>query len=367
MIHTWLLVGGSLTLLVVCAWAFFGTTGIFYAAIFGSLSLFMATRVSPDVVLRMYKAQPVSRAEFPVGHQILDKLVERAGLPHRPKLCIVPSNMLNAFAVGRKDKSAIAMTDKLVRSLTHRELAGVMAHEMSHIRNEDIKVMAIADMVSRFTAMMSTFGSFALIANFFAVLFGLGATVPWIAIILMMTAPTVGGLLQLALSRTREYDADLGAVMLTGDPDGLASALIKLEKTQARNWEGMVLPSGRIPHPSILRTHPKTEDRVERLMALKHTPEKVDDIASGRASREEIIPDEIRKKLPERRSPVPRIRRKWGRAEGSKYSEYASLLNNHSIEAIGNRNNDDEPVCKDSLVDSEKKPRIHISRGGVWW
>ncbi|MGB7286971.1 MAG: zinc metalloprotease HtpX [Salaquimonas sp.] len=367
MLHTWVLVGGSLLLLVFCAWVFFGSTGILYAAVFGGISLFMASRISPEMVLRMYKAQPVSREQFPVGHQILDQLVERAGLEHRPILSIIPSNMMNAFAVGRKHNSAIAMTDKLVSAMTQRELAGVMAHEMAHIRNEDVKVMAIADMVSRFTSMMSTFGTFALLANLPSLFFGTGAAVPWILVVILMAAPTIGGLLQLALSRTREYDADLGAILLTGDPDGLASALVKLEKVQRRNWEGMVLPGGRSPHPSLLRSHPKTEDRVERLMALKATPEQIGEIASGRVERDDIIPQEFRREVPKRSSPVPKIQRKWGRGEGSKYAEYASLLNASSIDPVHDKACEDDAACNESLNAAKDNPKIRFTRGGVWW
>ena len=92
---------------------------------------------------------------------------------------------------------------------------------------------------------------------------------PWLAVLVLLAAPTVGGLLQMALSRTREFDADLGAAMLTGDPDGLASALQKLERVQGRRWENMFLPGGRTPDPSVLRTHPLTADRIARLKALK--------------------------------------------------------------------------------------------------
>src|SRR5690606_36483706 len=92
------------------------------------------------------------------------------------------------------------------------------------------------------------------------------------AVLVLMAAPTLGGLLQMALSRTREFDADLGAVMLTGDPDGLASALHRLERHQGRLWEGLMLPGGRVPNPSVLRTHPATEQRIQRLMALKTPP-----------------------------------------------------------------------------------------------
>ncbi len=367
MLHTWLLVGGSILLLAICAWVFFGPNGIVYAAIFGGISLFMASRVSPQLVLKMYKAQPVDRAHFPQGHAILDALMVRSGLEDRPRLYIVPSKMMNAFAVGRKNNSVIAMTDRLVRAMTQRELAGIMAHELAHVRNEDIRVMAIADMVSRFTSLMSTFGLFGLFINLPSILFGGGATVPWIAILLLMGAPTIGSLLQLALSRTREYDADLGAVMLTGDPDGLASALIKLEKVQGRNWEGMVLPGGRDPNPSILRTHPRTEDRIERLMALKESPEVIGEIAAGNIPNSDIIPEPIRRELPQKTSTVPRIKRKWGRSESSKYANYASLLNSEAVKRLDLDSDDGNASAGAKLEEVEGKPKIRIWRGGVWY
>ena len=141
-LHTWMLLAGSLTLLAVTAWIFMGPTGVIYAFIFGSISLFIASRASPKLVLRMYKAQPVGPSQFPTGHQILNELAIRSGLPKKPTLHIVPSRMINAFAVGNRDESAIALTDQLVRTLTTRELAGVIAHEVAHIMNGDIKVMA---------------------------------------------------------------------------------------------------------------------------------------------------------------------------------------------------------------------------------
>ena len=121
---------------------------------------------------------------------------------------------MNAFAVGSRSDSVIAITDAL--NLTQRELAGVLAHEISHIAHGDMKVMAFADMVSRFTSVMSTVGILSLILNISSFIGGGGEQVPWLAVIVLMAAPTVGGLLQMALSRTREFDADLGAATLTG-------------------------------------------------------------------------------------------------------------------------------------------------------
>ena len=245
-LHTWLLGAASLLLLAVTAWAFGGAGGIVYAVIFGAISMILMRRVSPGMVLAMYKAKPVSRAEFPAGVAIVEELARRAGLPAAPKLHVIPSKMLNAFAVGRRDDAAIAVTDALARRLSARELAGVLAHEISHIAHEDVKVMALADMVSRFTSLMSAVGLISLAFNLLGFAGGFGQQIPWPAVMVLLAAPTIGGLLQMALSRTREFDADLEAAMLTGDPDGLAMALQKLERAQGRLWEG--LDAARRPH-----------------------------------------------------------------------------------------------------------------------
>ena len=357
LVQTWLLVGGSLALFVVVAFIFFGPGGIIYAAVFGGVSLLMATRISPQLVLRMYRASPVGRERFPAGHAILDELTRRAELPSRPQLYVLPSETMNAFAVGRRNDSAICLTDQLIRSLSRRELAGVMAHEISHISNEDVKVMAIADMVSRFTSLMSTFGMITLVLHLPRLLVGGASAVPWLGIALLMASPTIGAMLQMALSRTREHDADLGAVMLTGDADGLASALMKLEQAQRRHWEGMVLPGGRMPDPSLLRSHPRTEERIARLMALKGK-------ATGRVP---LAPDIQTPVPPRRRSPVPQIRPRWGRGEESRYSDYASLIGGRSIMPVVDAEEAEIAASEQSLETPSGRPRIRVTRGGVYW
>lgn len=270
-LHTWLLTGGSIALLAFCAMSLWGWPGLFSAAIAGAVGLWSATRVSPAMVLRLYKAQPLSPQVFPDGHRVIRALTERAGLPATPRLYYVPSKMMNAFAVGTPDDAAIAVTDGLVRGLTLRQFVGVIAHEMSHIRNEDVKVMALGDVVTRMTSFLSTLGLITLL--FHLTDFISGGWNLWTAIALLLAAPTIGGLLQMALSRAREYDADLDAAGLTGDPEGLASALVTLEHKQRGIWEGLLLPGSRLPEPSLLRSHPKTQDRVQRLMSLRHGAE----------------------------------------------------------------------------------------------
>ncbi|MEP4422230.1 MAG: zinc metalloprotease HtpX, partial [Nitratireductor sp.] len=225
-LHTWLLAAGSLSILAASAWAFGGMAALVYALLVGAVSMMAMRRISPRLVLSMYKARPVSRAQFAKGIAVLEELARRAGLPKAPVLHVVPSRLMNAFAVGRREDSAIAVTDALMRQMTLRELTAILAHEISHIAHEDVKVMALADMVSRFTSVLSTVGLLSLVLNLLVFAGGYQAQVPWLAVFVLLAAPTVGGLLQMALSRTREYDADLGAAMLTGDPEGLASALV---------------------------------------------------------------------------------------------------------------------------------------------
>jgi heat shock protein HtpX len=133
-IHTWLLGTGSLLLLAATAFALAGGLGLAFAAGFALLTSIAARRVSPKVVLQMYKARPVSRASFPGGFDIVERLAARAGLEHAPALYVVPSKMMNAFAVGSRQDSAIAITDALARNLTVREFTGVLAHEIKPYR-----------------------------------------------------------------------------------------------------------------------------------------------------------------------------------------------------------------------------------------
>ncbi|VAW16411.1 hypothetical protein MNBD_ALPHA09-217 [hydrothermal vent metagenome] len=266
-LHTVLLLAAGIGLLSLTALTIFGIEGLVWAAMATGISLYFSSRLSPQVILGLYRARALSRKTFPQGWQVMDALSARAGLPETPQLYYVPSSNMNAFAVGRPGNAAIAVTDGLIRGLTLRQFAAVMAHEMSHIRNGDIKVMALADMVTRLTNSMAFVGLFMLMM-YLPQLAGNGDA-PWLVIASLIVAPTFAGLLQLALSRTREYEADLDAVGLTGDPEGLATALLALEKKHGAIWEGLVPPGGRIPDPSLLRTHPKTEERVRRLRELE--------------------------------------------------------------------------------------------------
>jgi heat shock protein HtpX len=261
-LHTAILIGGSALLLAMIAWTVQGWTGLVWAAILGGFGLWTMGRVSPKMVPGLYKARALSPDELPEVHDVVRELAKRAELTSVPQLYYVPSKMLNAFAVGKREDSAIAVTDGLLRAMTMRQLAGNLAHETAHIRSGDLKVMALADVLTRVTSSMAMLGLLGI-----PFLFGVDIEIPWLGLLLLIFAPTLGGLLQFALSRTREYDADLDGAALTGDPAGLASALETLERRQGSVWEGL-FPAGRVPNPSLLRTHPATKDRIARLMAL---------------------------------------------------------------------------------------------------
>lgn len=349
MLHTWLLATGSLLLLGMSAFAFAGVIGVVFALVFGAITMMVARNVSPGMVLSMYDARPVSPREFPVGTAIVEELARRADLPAVPKLYVVPSEIMNAFAVGRRDDAAIAVTDGLVRRMSARELAGVLAHEMSHIASEDVKVMAFADMVSRFTSTMATVGLFSLALNVLGFAGGYETQVPWLTVLVLLASPTIGGLLQLALSRTREFDADLGAAVLTGDPDGLASALARLERQQRGLWERLMLPGARTPDASVLRSHPVTEERIARLHALKSQG-----LSDLPVAAEPVVLQPLR-----RRSFIPSI--------GAQTLDARRHLVRMAAMQPMDAARDEGPAHRGPLAEPDGRPRLRLRRGGVWF
>lgn len=263
-LHTILLIVGTGLIMGILAYTMFGWIGLLAAAAFGAFGIMSLSRVSPKMVLGLYKARPLEEHEAPELHRVMRELSKRADLPVVPMLHYVPTKMMNAFAVGNERDSAVAVTDGLLRAMNMRQIAGILAHEVSHIKSGDLKVMGLADVLNRITSILSNLGLVGV-----PLVLGTGINVPILGLVLMIAAPTLGGLLQLGLSRAREYDADLDGATLTGDPEGLASALRILEEKQGGKWEGLVLPGSRLPQPSLLRTHPKTEDRIAKLMALQ--------------------------------------------------------------------------------------------------
>lgn len=222
--------------------------------------------VPPAWLLQLYRARPLSRQEAPQLYLILELLTERAGLPQPPRLYFLPSPMMNAFAVGDRHNAAIALSEGLLRQLNLYELAGVLGHEVSHIRGNDIRVLTLADLSARVTRSLSVMGMILFLVNLPLLIFS-EVHIGWIPILVMMLAPLVSDLAQLALSRVREFQADLGAAELLGDARPLISALVKMDRMGVNLLERWFLGDKRA-EPSILRTHPTTRERVERLRSL---------------------------------------------------------------------------------------------------
>ena len=255
---------GFMALLGYLIWGWVGLLLLFWSAIIGSL--FIPT-YSPKLLLRMYAARPICRHQAPVLWAIVAELSERANLETYPSLYYIPSQVPNAFTMGSKPASMIALSDGLLQRLSQPELVAVVAHEISHIAHDDGKVMGLADLFSRTTTLLSLIGQLLLLINLPLLLLA-DIAINWVAIILLIVAPVISALAQQALSRTREFDADLNAARLTGDPEGLAAALLKIDDLQQR-WQDFFIPGYRIPEPSSLRTHPPTAERVTRLLALR--------------------------------------------------------------------------------------------------
>ena len=262
-----LLLGGMAILVAVCGWILFGPLGLIGVAAVAVFTLFFGSRLSAQMVLRMYKAQRLSPTQLPEVFRVIEHLARRAGLERVPALYYVPSAMMNAFAVGRREEAAIGVTDGLLRALNLRELTGVLAHEMSHVRNNDVWLMGMADLAGRLTRVMSLVGIGLLLISL-PTWFQGGSPFSFALILLLLFSPQITTLLQLALSRAREFDADLDAAGLTGDPAGLSSALAKLERQQRSHWEQILMPGRKLPEASLLRSHPPTKDRIARLNSL---------------------------------------------------------------------------------------------------
>lgn len=262
--QTWSLILGIGLLMAVCAFLLWSWPGVAVAAVMVTGFVAMAPRIPPEAVMGLYRARPLDQDSGTQIYRILWALSERAALPRPPQLYVIPSTTLNAFAVGQPEHAAIGITEGLLRKLSLRELAGVLAHEISHVRNNDLQTMALADVMTRATQFMS-WAAIGMLAAYLPAIISGEARVPWLAMLLLYFAPVIGSLLQLGLSRTREYDADLDGVVLTGDPEGLIAALGKIERYQGHLFEDMLPGGRRIPHPSVLRSHPRTEDRIARL------------------------------------------------------------------------------------------------------
>ena len=278
-----------ITLIVyyICNALNLGNLSIVIALIFSIASAWGSYYYSDKIVLASCRARPATREEDLKLVNILDALMVTAGLPKKPDLYVVEDNQPNAFATGRNPEHAvICVTTGLLEKLDYYELEGVIAHEMSHIKNYDILLSTVVSVFVGFIVMLSDIFSRALFwggakdrdsdskANGILMLLGL---------IFLILSPIFGTLMQLALSRKREYLADSTAIEFTRNPDGLISALQKLEndpnelETANSATANMYIinpfkkdgEKGKKKTSSLWSTHPSTEDRIEALRNIK--------------------------------------------------------------------------------------------------
>lgn len=269
-VQTALLVLGLVGITALAGYLLVGPDGVWMALAACAVALLIEPAAG-KLTLRLYQARPIHPHEAPGLWRLMDEIARRAELPAAPELYYVPSPMINAFAVGSRRQAAIALTHGLLEQLPLRELAGVLAHETAHIAHGDLRVMGLADYVSRLTSMFALLGQFMILFSLPLLIRGEGA-INWPGYLLLVFSPHLAMLSQLGLSRVREFDADLTASALTGDPRGLAAALARIE-SRSRSWRTILMPGWGNPEPSWLRTHPETEERIRRLLELAPEPE----------------------------------------------------------------------------------------------
>lgn len=211
-------------------------------------------------------AIPLNRLNAGALVEIVSELSERAGLRRMPRLYLLPSPFLNAASTGGRESTSLVVTSATLEKLSRRELVAVLAHELSHIKNDDLSVFRFAESLRRVTHFLSMFGWIMLLL-YFPFLMGM-QMVSLGFILLLIAAPIASLILQLALFRTREFNADLGAAEITGDPEGLAQALQKID-TIDRGLLDYLLPIPRRETHALFRTHPSTEERSRRLRSLR--------------------------------------------------------------------------------------------------
>lgn len=277
-----------ITLIVyyICMAFDLGTMSIVIAMIFSIATSWASYYYSDKIVLSVNRAHPATEEQYQKLNNILDGLMVSSGLENRPRLYVVDDPQPNAFATGRNPQNAvICVTTGLLEKMDYYELEGVVAHELSHIKNYDIRLSAVVSVMVGFIVILSDWVSRALF-------WGAGdrdndskgnPILMIIGLICLILAPIFGQLMQLALSRRREYLADASAVELTRNPDGLISALKKLDSdpnelntaNNATAYMYIVSPfkanvkDGKKKKTSLFSTHPSIDDRIEAIRNLK--------------------------------------------------------------------------------------------------
>lgn len=264
-VNTLLIMAGLYILLGFTALMIFGSAGLLVIVAVGVANLLVGRRFNdPDLLAKHSGAYRLSPASYYNVHKLTERLAIKAGLPSVPKLYGLPSQQMNAFAVGDRDNSAIVLSEGLLYTLTLREINSILGHEIAHLKNSDLQVIGLADMTTRLINSFTLLGQLSMLTA--VVLFGYHISLFWFLLVTLL--PTLSVLLQLALSRTREFEADRTSAVLTNDPVALASALKKIDHAYKMNWKKLLIPGWYSNQPPLLRTHPPSSERIKRLLEL---------------------------------------------------------------------------------------------------
>ena len=266
-VQTGLVILAMAGLFAAAAYVLVGAAGL--AVLVGTgfvMLLFLGGR---EIRVDTSAAKPIKPGSKPALDSILDELTEKAGLPRKPEVYAVPTEEMNAATMGSQTKPLLFITAPMFMHLTDRELRCIIAHEIVHLSQHDLAFFRLVMFLQILTITVARFGWF-LLLFFWPFALTTGMQIPFAAIALVLIAPFASILLQAALSRAREYAADLGAVELTGDAEGLAQALEKIDRSQAELWRQVLpVPQRRRNKGSILRTHPAQDRRIAKLRELE--------------------------------------------------------------------------------------------------
>jgi len=272
-LKTALLLGTMTGLILLCGQLICGQLGMLVALGIAAVMNFASYWYSDKIVLARYRAKPVSEAAAPRLHAMLDGLVARAGIP-KPALYILPEKAPNAFATGRNpEHSAVAVTAGLLETMQQDEVEGVIAHELAHIKNRDILISSVAATIAGAITVLATFARFGAMFGGLGSRDGRGGGLLGL-LAMAIVAPIAALLIQMSVSRSREYAADATGAEFTGNPHGLARALdklgqlnkrIPLEATPATSHMFIVMPLGGSSIARWFSTHPPIDERIRRL------------------------------------------------------------------------------------------------------
>jgi len=276
-LKTTLLLGLLTGLFIAIGGLLGGRSGMVVAFVMALVMNFVSFWFSDRIVLAMYGAQPIGEAEAPVVHRIVRNLATRAGIP-MPRLYLIPAAQPNAFATGRSPQhAAVAVTEGILRIMDETELEGVLAHELSHVLNRDVLVSTIAATLAGAIGMLANMAQWGLMFGGQRDDEGRGSN-PIALLATIILAPLAAMLVQLAVSRAREYGADASGARLTRRPLGLASALAKLHQASqvvpmnanpATAHLFIVNPLSAQGFARLFSTHPPVEERIARLRAMR--------------------------------------------------------------------------------------------------